>query len=146
MNGSNRDGWVKEGSQRNNDIYIYICTHHHTSPSYTSQSSRNVDDDLETPLFRWMRPLEKFDSRGSRREIIPPYFSTLPFSIPEGAATYEVRIKLCVSSATRFWKFSPDGICWREYPVYPMCHGNAVNGSCHRQALDRTCGCGINGD
>lgn len=78
MNGLSRDGSKKDRNVTT--IYALIILH-----LRTSQSSRNVDDDLETPLFRWMRPLEKFDSRGSRREIIPPYFSTLPFSIPEGA-------------------------------------------------------------
>lgn len=141
MNGLNRDGWIKERSERNNDISTL-----HTSPSYFAiiEKRRRWPENAFVPMDE--RPLEKFDSRGSRRGIIPPYFSTLPvFRSPRARNVW---------SSYKVARFERDSLLkiftrWNMLegkPVYPVCRGNAINGSCHRQALDRTCGCGINGD
>lgn len=100
--------WIKEGSQRNNDI----CAHH-TSPSYFAiiEKRRRWPGNAFVPMDETSR---KVRFTGIEARDNSTVFFNPPLFDPRGRGTYEVRIKLCVSSAIRFWKFSPDGICWRE--------------------------------
>lgn len=130
--------WIKEGSQRNNDI----CAHH-TSPSYFAiiEKRRRWPGNAFVPMDETSR---KVRFTGIEARDNSTVFFNPPLFDPRGRGTYEVRIKLCERDS--LLKIFTRWNMLERNPVYPMCHGNAVNGSCHRQALDRTCGCGINGD